>query len=172
MESIKISENKDFFDREYYDIEDPLAYIESIMDRFDILYNDLSVSEYSDKFVTSFLVQTNRNEICLDLCFNIPGGFDNITSRYKLTSGIYTFDKFYKGITKLIKGCRYFFRSLKKYESYLKDKYGYKKNSIEMTNYRRYIAQIDICSSQILTRVSDEVEKLINDIIEEKRKGG
>ena len=172
MESIKISENKDFFDIEYYDIEDPLAYIESIMDRFDILYNDLSGSEYSDKFVTSFLVQTNRNEICLDLCFNIPGGFDNITSRYKLTSGIYTFDKFYKGITKLIKGCRYFFRSLKKYESYLKDKYGYKKNSIEMTNYRRYIAQIDICSSQILTRVSDEVEKLINEIIEEKRKGG
>lgn len=172
MKSIKISENKDFFDREYYDIEDPLAYIESIMDRFDILYNDLSGSEYSDKFVTSFLVQTNRNEICLDLCFNIPGGFDNITSRYKLTSGIYTFDKFYKGITKLIKGCRYFFRSLKKYESYLKDKYGYKKNSIEMTNYRRYIAQIDICSTQILTRVSDEVEKLINDIIEEKRKGG
>lgn len=172
MENIKISENKDFFDREYYDIEDPLAYIESIMDRFDILYNDLSGSEYSDKFVSSFLVQTNRNEICLDLCFNIPGGFDNITSRYKLTSGIYTFDKFYKGITKLIKECRYFFRSLKKYESYLKDKYGYKKNSIEMTNYRRYIAQIDICSSQILTRVSDEVEKLINDIIEEKRKGG
>ena len=174
MENVKISEKnvKDFFDIDYYDIENPLAYIESIIDRFDILHNDVSTSEYTDRFVTSFLAQSNRNEICLDLCFNIPGGFDNITSRYKLSSGTYTFDKFYKGIAKLLKGCRKFFRTLQEHEQYLREKYKYGKRSTEIINYRWYIKQLDICSSQILERVSEEVEKLINDIIEEKRKGG
>lgn len=173
MSRIKIKENKskDFFNIDYYDIEDPKAYIENIIDRFDILHNDMSESEYHDKFVSSFLLQTNKNEVKLDLCFNIPGGFDNITSRFRISSGTHKFDKFDKGIKQLLIGCRKFFKALREYEVYLRYNFNYKTKSEEILNYRLYIKQLDICSSEILSRVTEEVNKLINEMINSKRGG-
>lgn len=173
MSRIKIKETKDknLFEMDYYDIEDPRAYIENIIDRFDILHNDMSMSEYTDKFVSSFLLQSKDNEITLDLCFNIPGGFDNITSRFRISSGTHKFDKFDKGIKQLLIGCRKFFKALREYEVYLRYNFNYKTKSEEILNYRLYIKQIDFCSSEILSRVSEEVNKLITEMIKNKRGG-
>ena len=173
MSRIKINkkENKEFFERDYYDITDPKAYIDNIVSRFDILHNDMSESEYHDKFVSSYLMQTNKNELKLDLCFNIPGGFDNITSRFRISSGTYKFDKFDKGIKRLLTGCRKFFKAMMEYEIYLRYKFNYSKRSKEISNYKLYINQLDFCSSEIISRVSEEVNKIIAEMIKNKRGG-
>lgn len=150
---------------DYYDIENPESYIEYIIDRFDVLHNNMADTEYSEHFVSSILMQTNDGRLSVEISFKIPGGFNNITNRYRLFSGIWKKGEFYKGINILGKQSKKFFKALK---SYGRNVYG--RNKKELFNYMLFVNQIDFCSGELISRMNKELDSILSAYYENKRK--
>ena len=158
-------EERNMFDKEYYNIENPESYIEYIIDKFDILHKNMAETEYSEHFVSSILLQTIDGGLSVEINFKIPGGFNKITNRYRLYSGIWKKNEFSKGITILRKQSKKFFKALKDYGRKM-----YCKNKEELFNYMLFINQIDFCSGELVSRMNKELDNILSAYYENKRK--